>query len=760
MKKVSLLITLIILGFSCQNNNQTSSKIADFIPEDSELVIQINLLETFKSAIINNSLLKKTKLLTIIEDNLMSIDSLNISGPLLVCYGPKSDYTFISKRKHILTKTLLRDENSKDSIWIFNSKNPQDKSIKSKQTHPYVKYDAILNKNATFSLYFATKKNKNSLFNNIIINVDTNPNSIAISGIYTDSKWMEIYNGILPKTSNLSEISPSSNFYSFVYSSFDEFYGNIKKLDSSLLMSEFSNTFFNTTKEIGAIKTKFGDAIGIHSIDINSSNEVLSSQQELIKSFRSIPIFKFDQNSIFNSTFGELLPKTDIKFYSVINDFIIFAEKESIIEYIISTFINKNNLSNDQNYIAIKDILSDEVSYSETYSPKALKTVLDEFSISPFSEEELNSYKNTSIQVIKDDNIVHLNGLIQKYSSPNNLQKVKEQFTVKLEAPIIGKIQFVSNHRTKQKDILVQDANNQLYLISNKGTVRWKKKLSSPILGEVQQVDLFKNGCLQISFATQNRIHTIDIFGNYVKNFPIKFNDNISKPLSIFDYDKNKNYRFLVVQNSNLLMFDSNGKRVKGFKYNSSSNILTQPKHIRYRNKDYIAFLKGNRIEILNRRGKTRIPVDEKLNFSNQDLFFNDNMFTTIEDNGDLAQVDIKGRVSKKTLGFKSQTNIFASNKLLVAQWDNILQIGSQKIELEYGNFTPPKLFYLNDKIFITTTDVQSSKVWFFDSKGEVLDDFPVYGTSNVDLDNVDKDLPLEFVCQSNTDELIMYQLY
>ena len=101
MKKVSLLITLIILGFSCQNNNQTSSKIADFIPEDSELVIQINLLETFKSAIINNSLLKKTKLLTIIEDNLMSIDSLNISGPLLVCYGPKSS-PFIIRTKSTL----------------------------------------------------------------------------------------------------------------------------------------------------------------------------------------------------------------------------------------------------------------------------------------------------------------------------------------------------------------------------------------------------------------------------------------------------------------------------------------------------------------------------------------------------------------------------------------------------------------------------------------------------------------------------------
>ena len=66
----------------------------------------------------------------------------------------------------------------------------------------------------------------------------------------------------------------------------------------------------------------------------------------------------------------------------------------------------------------------------------------------------------------------------------------------------------------------------------------------------------------------------------------------------------------------------------------------------------------------------------------------------------------------------------------------------------------------INDKIFITITDIQSNKVWFFDSKGEVLTDFPVYGTSSVDLNNVDKDKPLEFICQINSDELVMYQMY
>ena len=38
---------------------------------------------------------------------------------------------------------------------------------------------------------------------------------------------------------------------------------------------------------------------------------------------------------------------------------------------------------------------------------------------------------------------------------------------------------FVTNHRTKQKEILVQDVEHNLYLISNKGVILWKKKLNS-----------------------------------------------------------------------------------------------------------------------------------------------------------------------------------------------------------------------------------------------------------------------------------------
>ena len=763
MKKASLFITLIALIFSCQKSKQLNSKIVDYIPEDSEFIIQINSFETFKSALVNNSLLKKTNLLSVFEDNLMSIDSVNISGPLLLCYGPKSDHTFIAKKNHVLQEKLFKNTNSKDDIWIFSSTKNQTEITETKSSHSFSKYSSIIKDNSTLTLYYSPKslsKQKSLLFENIIINIDVSPSSIAIDGVYTDSKWMNIYNEISPKKSSLSEISPSSNFNSFVYSNFENFYNNIKEIDSTLKLPESSKIFFNTTKEFGTIKSEFGDAIIVQSIDVNSSNDILLSYRESIKSFRSIPIFKFNNDSIINSNFGEILPSTKANFYSVINDFIIFAEKEIIIENIISEFINNNVLSNDQNYKSVKNLLSDEVSYVESLDPEALALIINATLKTSFSKEDLREYKNSSFQVIKDDNVVHLNGLIKKNTDSNTLKKVQEQFSFKLDAPIVGEIQFINNHRTKQKDILAQDINNQLYLISNKGTLLWKKKLAGPILGEVKQIDLFKNGRLQMAFATKNRVYLVDILGNDVNNFPLKFKDDISKPLSVFDYDKNKDYRFLVVQNSDLLMYNSKGNRVKGFKYDSKSNISSQPKHIRHRNKDYITFLSGDKFEILNRRGKTRIPVEENFKFSNQELFFNNDMFTTIGINGDIIQVDTKGRVSRKTLGFEPNTNLLASNKLIIAQWDNHLQIGNKKIDLEYGSFTPPKLFYLNDKIFITITDIQSNKVWFFDSKGEVLTDFPVYGTSSVDLNNVDKDKPLEFICQINSDELVMYQMY
>ena len=54
-------------------------------------------------------------------------------------------------------------------------------------------------------------------------------------------------------------------------------------------------------------------------------------------------------------------------------------------------------------------------------------------------------------------------------------------------------------------------------------------------------------------------------------------------PLSIFDYDKNRNYRFIIAQDKSLLMYDGKGKSVNGFKLKKvEAQILSSPKHLRF----------------------------------------------------------------------------------------------------------------------------------------------------------------------------------
>ena len=171
-----------------------------------------------------------------------------------------------------------------------------------------------------------------------------------------------------------------------------------------------------------------------------------------------------------------------------------------------------------------------------------------------------------------------MNGILQKSKSKQSKTQITEEFSLMLPNDILMDPVFVTNHRSKEKEILTQDVANNLYLISNKGVVLWKRKLNGAVLGKVQQVDLYRNGRLQLAFATPNTMYVVERNGENVDGFPLKTKDEITQPLAIFDYDKQRNYRFLITQNTTLSMYDSKGESVEGFKYEASKPIGTAPK--------------------------------------------------------------------------------------------------------------------------------------------------------------------------------------
>lgn len=774
MDKFLYFLGIILTVFSCDYVPKSTRSIEDFVPNNASIVLSINSLEGFQSAIDNNDLISKVGVFKSLKKALKPLDSLKSLSPLLVCINKgavSTEFTFITHQRNLNSRdTLLIPYITRDSILVASTSVAVVESLKTQSTSEYSKLSKLQQTTNTFSVYCKTFPGLKSvpLLNSqsMCFGFNVTPESIAINGTFLDeksqNKWFKLFDTLEPQPQSLQSILPgeSSLVNSFNYTDFEQLTRNIDSAGYRSKVSDFSKAFFSTAREISRFETSEGAGVALKSIDINATYEALSSFQNELSSFRSVPLFEFTEPSLFTDTFGPFVSAINTTKFIIIEDYLVFSSSEKVLQLVISNYLNKNTLESSYSYETIQNALSDEASFQTYFDTKNLGVVLKELFDTTLNKKDLSAYKLSGLQLVKDDHIVHINSILQKSKSKQSKTQISESFSLTLSNAILMDPLFVTNHRTKKKDILVQDIDYNLYLISNKGVVLWKKKLKGAVLGKVEQVDLYRNGRLQLAFSTPNRLYIIDRNGRNVERFPLEFKDEITQPLAVFDYDKQRNYRFLVTQNKELLMYDSKGKSVKGFKHEATQPVSSQPKHFRVRGKDYIVFSSGDKLKLLDRRGSIRVKVKEAIDFSGVEIYFYNSLFTTTNTKGDLIQVNTKGAVSRQTLGLDPKHDITSSSKTLVTRSDNTLSIKSNAVDLEYGSYSPPSLFYLRDKIYISITDLQAQKIWLFDSQAKPFLSIPVFGTSAIDLANADADRPLEFVTKGDANSLILYQLY
>jgi hypothetical protein len=236
-----------------------------------------------------------------------------------------------------------------------------------------------------------------------------------------------------------------------------------------------------------------------------------------------------------------------------------FSNNERVLEELINDNLNKNTLKSDSSFDNLLSEISNFSTLNNSYFSGSNYNFFKELNLLDIE----NDFTENSFQLVQDKQIIHFNAIISKANNKDKNLKISKLFDVEIDEEILMNPHFVKNHITKKLDIVVQDTKNNLYLISNNGKVLWKKRIDQPILGEVSQIDIYKNGRLQLIFNTKNKIYVLDRNGNDVKPFPKTFKDPITQPLAVFDYDKNKNYRILITQGRELIMYDKNGKKSK-----------------------------------------------------------------------------------------------------------------------------------------------------------------------------------------------------
>ncbi len=188
--------------------------------------------------------------------------------------------------------------------------------------------------------------------------------------------------------------------------------------------------------------------------------------------------------------------------------------------------------------------------------------------------------------------------------SPARKRDVK---SASIELPVVVKFAaIVKNHNTEKNEILIQDSDFWIYLLSLKEGIIWKRKIESQIEGPLTQVDFLKNGKLQYFFSSDNKLFLIDRLGRDVSGFPKSLSSNI-KYSSVVDYDKTKNYRFLIsLLDNNTYLLDKEGKNLSEWgPKRLDSEVASTPEHIKIGGKDFfIVFLIDGSVQVFNRKGE------------------------------------------------------------------------------------------------------------------------------------------------------------
>lgn len=405
----------------------------------------------------------------------------------------------------------------------------------------------------------------------------------------------------------------------------------------------------------------------------------------------------------------------------------------------INGVVDNYSLNSNSNYkkISVEEIIENE---EKLYFDFKNDLLTDYDIISTNQENKFDFFQLDSTDAVLDlykifqlkegNNLASINGVISNYRDDSKNSEIELKFETSISNEIILGPLIVKNHTNNKNEVFVQDSENIIYLINDNGQIEWTKKINDRVIDEVKQIDSYKNGRLQYVFATQNSLHVIDRKGRDVGKFPLKFNDQITKPVSVFDYDNNKNYRLLITQNDELFMFDSKGNRVRGFDYNKKSKIITKPEHFRISNKDIIVFKTSDDLKILNRRGKVRIKINEDYNYSKDEIFQYQNSLLTTTVNNNIVKIDMNGN-SKEVSSMSFNGKYVSDKKTIYTLQKNILSNSKKNIEIQFGKYENFSAISDKKNTLINIYDSQNNKLYLFDDEINTVKGFPILADTN-----------------------------
>ena len=615
----------------------------------------------------------------------------------------------------------------------------------------------------------------------------------------TNSKTLAIFEDQTPQSINYLEVLPvkTALYKSMGFSNAELFVNNLSKTvaqsEESDKIKDYLASWMGSVVGMGVLESEDSDSdskfafIGLRDSVLfeEKSAQFIEKDSEQIK-YWGYHFRRLDESFDLSSLFGENYNGINRPYFIKLESYIFYAKDPETLKSIIKQFKNGQTLGKDESFSLIQDGLLDDASMVYYLSPAIgqnfIAKYLNDSIVANWLPQagEINNLQALVIQLSSfKKGLVYIHSII-KHQHVELAKRTNALWESEIEAKVIQKPQLVIDYNSGNYDIVVQDTENNLSLLNNTGKILWVYPLSKPILSKVTQIDIYKNGKLQLLFNTSDSLFCVDRKGRNVENYPIALPDSTSNSLALLDYDKNKNYRILIgTASGRILMYDAKGKKVSGWKFPKvRSAINEQVKHLKIGKKDYIFATTANgSILLVDRKGKSRYKVKENIveksgpsfiytgkNIQESGIFYIDTLGQVIKlpFNGKKDYLPIKGEKGDKLIVkyLKTQNKygfiVFSDFTIEGFSVDGSKLFKDILVDrLE----SAPGFYGLNNENWIGYTDTEAKQGYLLNFKGELYNDFPVKGISPFSIRDINKDGTLEMIITDETGGVIVYTL-
>ncbi|MFO7669398.1 MAG: hypothetical protein R6W31_07045 [Bacteroidales bacterium] len=623
-------------------------------------------------------------------------------------------------------------------------------------------------------------------------------NGMSVAGSEA-SLFLEVFASQSPVKMELHEMMPSgtSSFLHLGISDREQFAGQMKDYLTKLGM------WVNIAKEQELLKKKFGvDPLGdiitllddelvwfslegvtrhpkeeIFVIETRSQSETYEVVMQWMEQYLQVNAldmssyrfrYKLDEQTSFNIyrmpdfyPQGLLPGKLFNSYFTLFENYLIFGPSVEVLSRVLYQNILHKTFISDPVFKEMSDYLSNRSNVTFFFRP---------YQYLDYRRAILNAETSERLDAMELF-LRRIPGVVVQYSSEEGMfyQSISFKYTSQikekaltvweslLDSTAIVKPSLVDNHNTREKEIFVQDASNRIYLINSSGRILWKLNLEGPLLGEVHQVDFYKNGKLQYLFNTAGKLHLVDRNGNYVERYPVSLRSEATAPLALFDYDKSRDYRiFIPGTDRKIYLYNTEGNVVTGWKFGKTESVVTtEPQHFRIGVKDYIVVKDRTRAYFLDRQGNERIKPKTRVVFSERNLFTLDMnireekpRWISTDTSGNVVSIYMDGSVSTLLRQNLSTDHLFRMQDMdmdgvpeyIFADGDELsllkqdgTKLLSYRVKGRISEMPDIYKFSAGD-IKIGITDQSRNRIYLINTDGSLYEGFPLEGATRFSI--------------------------